>query len=123
RLHPMPLVIAMQAAIPAAGDPAVAIDSDTWLSPGSMDAARRAAGAALAAVDAVMAGECAAAFCAIRPPGHHAEPARPMGFCLFNSVALAALRARDLHGARRVAVVDFDVHHGNGTEAAFRGQS
>jgi acetoin utilization deacetylase AcuC-like enzyme len=87
-----------------------------------MDAARRAAGATLAAVDAVMTGACEAAFCAVRPPGHHAESARPMGFCLFNSAALAAFRARDAHGAQRVAVVDFDVHHGNGTEAAFRGQ-
>jgi acetoin utilization deacetylase AcuC-like enzyme len=76
-------------------------------------------GGALRAVDAVVGGEAKNAFCASRPPGHHAEPARAMGFCLFNNVAVAALHARARHGAERVAVVDFDVHHGNGTQAAF----
>jgi acetoin utilization deacetylase AcuC-like enzyme len=96
-----------------------AIDADTVLSPGSGEAALRAAGAVCAAVDAVMAGEATNAFCAVRPPGHHAEPERAMGFCLFNSVAIGARRAREAHGLERVAVVDFDVHHGNGTQAAF----
>jgi acetoin utilization deacetylase AcuC-like enzyme len=85
----------------------------------SGEAALRAAGAVAAAVDAVIAGEAANAFCAVRPPGHHAEPGRSMGFCLFNNVAVGALRARAAHGLARVAVIDFDVHHGNGTQAAF----
>jgi acetoin utilization deacetylase AcuC-like enzyme len=87
--------------------------------PASGRAALRAAGAVVAAVDAVIAGEADNAFCAVRPPGHHAEPGRPMGFCLFNNIAIGALRARDVHGVERVAVVDFDVHHGNGTQARF----
>ncbi len=82
-------------------------------------AALRAAGAVVAAVDAVVAGEADNAFCAVRPPGHHAEPGRAMGFCLFNNVAIGALRARAAHGLARVAVIDFDVHHGNGTQARF----
>lgn len=97
----------------------VQFDSDTFMGPSSLEAARRAAGAGVAAVDAVMAGEAQNAFIACRPPGHHAEPERAMGFCLFNSAAIAAMHARAAHGAKRVAVVDFDVHHGNGTEAAF----
>jgi acetoin utilization deacetylase AcuC-like enzyme len=97
----------------------VAIDADTVLSPASGAAALRAAGAVVAAVDAVMAKEADNAFCAVRPPGHHAEPGRAMGFCLFNNVAIGALRAREVHGLARVAVIDFDVHHGNGTQAAF----
>ena len=97
----------------------VQLDRDTVASPGSVAAALRAAGGAVAAVDAVMEGWAEAAFVAVRPPGHHAEPSRAMGFCLFNSVAVAAHRARDRWGLRRVAVVDFDVHHGNGTEAMF----
>lgn len=95
------------------------LDEDTVASPGSVAAALRAAGGAVAAVDAVMERWAEAAFVAVRPPGHHAEPSRAMGFCLFNSVAVAAHRARDRWGLRRVAVVDFDVHHGNGTEAMF----
>jgi acetoin utilization deacetylase AcuC-like enzyme len=95
------------------------LDPDTVLSPGSWEAALRAVGASLRAVDQVMAGEADNAFCAVRPPGHHAEPSRAMGFCLFNTVAIAALHARAKHGAERVAVIDFDVHHGNGTQAAF----
>ncbi|MGH6989511.1 MAG: histone deacetylase family protein, partial [Stellaceae bacterium] len=96
-----------------------AIDADTIVSPNSGEAALRAAGAVVAAVDGVMAGEFDNAFCAVRPPGHHAEPNRAMGFCLFNNIAIGAARARYHHGCDRVAVVDFDVHHGNGTAAAF----
>ncbi len=97
----------------------VAIEGDTVMSPASGEAALRAVGSVCAAVDAVMAGEGDNAFCAVRPPGHHAEPGRSMGFCLFNNVVLGAERARREHGLGRVAVVDFDVHHGNGTQAAF----
>ena len=93
-------------------------DADTFMGPSSLEAARRAAGAAVAATEAVMKGEAKNAFIAARPPGHHATPERAMGFCIFNSAAIAAMHARTL-GAERVAVVDFDVHHGNGTEAAF----
>jgi len=117
RVHPGDLIDALLAAVPASGH--VGIDADTIMSPGSGEAALRAAGAVCAAVDAVIAGEAGNAFCAVRPPGHHAEPRRPMGFCLFNNVAVGALRARDVHGCRRVAVIDFDVHHGNGTQALF----
>ncbi len=95
------------------------IDADTAMSPGSVEAALRAAGAVVFAVDEVMAGRARNAFCAIRPPGHHAEPDQAMGFCLFNNVAIGALHARDAHGLKRPAVIDFDVHHGNGTQAAF----
>ncbi len=96
----------------------IAIDADTIMSAGSQVAALRAAGGAVAGVDAVMDGWARAAFVAVRPPGHHAEPDRAMGFCLFNNAAIAAHHARS-RGAQRVAVVDFDVHHGNGTQAAF----
>jgi acetoin utilization deacetylase AcuC-like enzyme len=96
-----------------------AIDADTVLSPGSGEAALRAAGACVAAVDAVMQGEAQNAFCAVRPPGHHAEPHHAMGFCIFNNVAIAAVHARRVHKIQRIAVIDFDVHHGNGTQAAF----
>jgi acetoin utilization deacetylase AcuC-like enzyme len=89
------------------------------MSAGSAEAALHAAGAAVAGVDAVMEGWASAAFAAVRPPGHHAEPSRPMGFCLFNNAAVAALHARARWGVQRVAVVDFDVHHGNGTQAMF----
>ncbi|MFN0217947.1 MAG: histone deacetylase family protein [Hyphomicrobium sp.] len=95
------------------------IDGDTVVSPGTWEAARRAVGAGLAAVDSVMVGEAANAFCEVRPPGHHAESNRAMGFCLFSNVAIAAHYARAKHGADRVAVVDFDVHHGNGTQEIF----
>ncbi len=95
------------------------IDGDTVMSAGSAEAALRAAGAVCAAIDSVMAGEIDNAFCAVRPPGHHAEPGRAMGFCLFNNVAVGALYAREKHALGRIAVVDFDVHHGNGTQAAF----
>ena len=96
------------------------LDGDTLLCAYSYKAALGAAGAALAATDAVLAGELANAFCAIRPPGHHARPTEPMGFCLFNNVAIAALHALDVHGLERVAIIDFDVHHGNGTAETFR---
>ncbi len=96
-----------------------ALDADTVMSTGSTAAALRAAGAAVAAVDAVMGGDVGAAFAAVRPPGHHAEPSRAMGFCFFNNAAIAAAHARAQWGLRRVAVVDFDVHHGNGTQAMF----
>jgi acetoin utilization deacetylase AcuC-like enzyme len=92
------------------------IDGDTFMSPGSVDAAYRAAGAAVRAVDMVLGGEAPNAFCAVRPPGHHAEKETAMGFCLFGNAALAAKHALDHHGVKRVAVVDFDVHHGNGTQ-------
>ena len=95
------------------------LDPDTVLAPGSAEAALRAAGAGIAAVDAVMHGEARRVFCAVRPPGHHATPSAAMGFCLFNNVAVAAAHACDKHGLARVAVVDFDVHHGNGTQAIF----
>ena len=97
------------------------IDPDTMMSPGSYHAALRAAGAAVAATDAVIAGTYDNAFCSVRPPGHHAEPARAMGFCFFNNIAIAARHALEVHGLERVAIIDFDVHHGNGTEAAFSG--
>ncbi len=103
----------------APGGGMVRLDPDTFMGAHSLDAARRAAGAGIAAVDALYAGEARNAFVAARPPGHHAEPERAMGFCLFNSAAIAALHARAAHGARKIAVVDFDVHHGNGTEAMF----
>ena len=117
RVHPESYVTDILAAIPAQGQ--TGLDMDTIVSPGSGEAALRAAGAVCAAVDAVAAGQADNAFCAARPPGHHAEPNRAMGFCLFNSVAIGALQARVVHGHHRVAVVDFDVHHGNGTQAAF----
>src|ERR1700722_11683626 len=117
RVHPRRFVERPLAAVPEAGH--VGIDADTVMSPQSGEAALHAAGAVVAAVDAVVAGEADNAFCAVRPPGHHAEPNRAMGFCLFNSVAVGALRARQVHGLARVAVIDFDVHHGNGTQAAF----
>jgi acetoin utilization deacetylase AcuC-like enzyme len=117
RVHPRGFVEALLAAIPQSG--LAGIDADTIICPRSGEAALRAAGAVTAAVDAVMNGEAKSAFCAVRPPGHHAEPARAMGFCLFNNVAVGAARARALHGIARVAVIDFDVHHGNGTQAMF----
>ena len=106
----------------AAGGPNHAqIDPDTALNVHTWTAALRAAGAAIAATDAVMAGEMTNAFCAVRPPGHHAEHAKAMGFCFFNNIAIAAKYALERHGLKRVAIVDFDVHHGNGTEDIVRG--
>ena len=117
RVHPRNYVDQILAAIPESGR--VQLDPDTSVCPASGEAGLRASGAVCAAVDAVMAGEAANAFCAVRPPGHHAEPGRPMGFCFFNNVAVGALQAREAYGLTRVAVVDFDVHHGNGTQAMF----
>ncbi|MGO4779126.1 histone deacetylase family protein, partial [Lysobacter sp. 2RAB21] len=95
------------------------LDPDTVLAPGSAEAALRAAGAGVAAVDAVIKGEDKRVFCAVRPPGHHATIDAAMGFCLFNNIAVAAAHACEKHGLTRVAVIDFDVHHGNGTQAIF----
>lgn len=95
------------------------IDGDTVVSPGTWEAARRAVGAGLDAVDLVASGEAANAFCQVRPPGHHAESKLAMGFCLFNNIAIAAHYARAKHGMERVAIIDFDVHHGNGTQEIF----
>ena len=117
RVHPSTFVRAVLEAMPKSGH--AAFDADTICSPGSREAALRASGAVVAAVDAVASGEVRNAFCAVRPPGHHAEPMQPMGFCIFNNVAVGALHAREAHGLERVAVVDFDVHHGNGTQAMF----
>jgi acetoin utilization deacetylase AcuC-like enzyme len=119
QVHPRDYVDAILSMSPAEGE-SIRLDPDTVMSAGSVEAAQRAAGAAVHAVDAVMGDGCVrAAFAAVRPPGHHAEPRRPMGFCLFNSVAVAALHSRARWGTQRVAVVDFDVHHGNGTQAMF----
>ena len=117
RAHSAAFVEALLDAVPAEGR--VRVDPDTLMSPDSGEASLRAAGAMVAAVDAVMAGDADNAFCAVRPPGHHAEAARSMGFCMFNNVAVGALHAREELGADKVAVVDFDVHHGNGTQAIF----
>ena len=100
-------------------DGMIPLDPDTHMSNGSLDAGLRAAGGAIQCVDQVMSGASHRAFLAARPPGHHAEPDRPMGFCLFSSAAIAAQHARATYGLTRVAVLDFDVHHGNGTQAAF----
>ena len=117
RVHDRNYVLAVLEAIPAEGRQS--LDGDTHVSPGSGEAALRAAGAVCAAVDAVAGGDARNAFCAVRPPGHHAEAATAMGFCLFNNVAVGAAHARAEHGIGRAAVIDFDVHHGNGTQAMF----
>ena len=114
RCHPASYVSEVKAALPADGF--VQLDGDTYLSPGSLDAVYRAVGAAIRGVDMVLGGEAPNAFAAVRPPGHHAETATPMGFCVFGTVAIAAKHALDHHGLSRVAIVDFDVHHGNGTQ-------
>ena len=114
RCHSAEYIAKIRAASPGQGS--VQLDADTHMSPGTLQAALRAVGAAVAAVDLVMAGKVHNAFCATRPPGHHAETGRPMGFCLFGNVAIAAKHALDHHGLHRVAIVDFDVHHGNGTQ-------
>ena len=114
RCHPAGYLARVKAAVPAEGW--AQLDADTFLSPGSFDAAMRAVGGICAAVDAVLSGEAKTAFVAGRPPGHHAERDVAMGFCLFGMVAIGAKRALDHHGLGRVAIVDFDVHHGNGTQ-------
>jgi acetoin utilization deacetylase AcuC-like enzyme len=117
RVHDRSFIEQILASVPSSGYRR--IDADTVMSPGSGEAALRAAGAACAAVDALLAREAANAFCALRPPGHHAEPVRAMGFCLFNQVAIGARHALAAHDVARVSIFDFDVHHGNGTQAAF----
>ena len=117
RVHDARFVDAILKAVP--DDGYVRIDADTIMSPASGEAALCQAGAVCAAVDAVIAGEADNAMCALRPPGHHAEPDRAMGFCLFNGIAVGAMQAIAAHGIERVSIYDFDVHHGNGTQAAF----
>jgi acetoin utilization deacetylase AcuC-like enzyme len=117
RAHPMRYVTTIRDATPKEG--LVRIDADTAMSPGSFAAALRAAGGALHAVDEVMSKNADNAFVATRPPGHHAETERPMGFCLYNNAAIAARHAQKQHGAEHVAIVDFDVHHGNGSQEIF----
>jgi acetoin utilization deacetylase AcuC-like enzyme len=114
RIHPASYLDMLRTALPEEG--IAQLDADTFISAGSLDAAFRGAGACVRAVDMVLAGEVGNAFCATRPPGHHAETDKAMGFCLFGNAALAAKHALDHHGLDRVAVVDFDVHHGNGTQ-------
>jgi acetoin utilization deacetylase AcuC-like enzyme len=119
-VHPQSHIDALCAAEPkAAGDPLVYVDSDTVISHGSIEAALRSVGAAVDAVDRVMAGKAGNAFCATRPPGHHAGFKTAEGFCLFSNAAIAAKYSQAKHGAERIAVVDFDVHHGNGTQDIF----
>jgi acetoin utilization deacetylase AcuC-like enzyme len=119
RVHPAEYVRAIREISPQAGT--VHLDPDTAMNQWSLNAALRAAGAAVMATDLVMTRKHDAAFCAVRPPGHHACRARPMGFCIFNNVAVAARHAVHQHGLERVAIIDFDVHHGNGTEDIFEG--
>jgi acetoin utilization deacetylase AcuC-like enzyme len=114
RCHPATYITDLRSALPDTGHRQ--IDGDTFMSPGSLDAAFRAVGAVAKAVDMVMSGEAGNAFAAIRPPGHHAEKTTAMGFCLFGNVSIGAKYALEHHGLKRVAVVDFDVHHGNGTQ-------
>src|SRR6266566_3918392 len=115
--HPMDYVEQIRDATPQQG--IVQLDADTSMSPGSFEAALRAAGGAVFAVDEIMAKRAANAFVATRPPGHHAETALPFGFCLFNNAAIAARYAQAQHGVERSAIVDFDVHHGNGSQEIF----
>jgi len=119
RVHPIEYVRAIRDAAPDEGT--VHLDPDTAMNPWTLQAALRAAGAAVLAVDLVLQKKVATAFCAVRPPGHHACRARPMGFCIFNNVAVAARHAVHAYGLDRVAIIDFDVHHGNGTEDIFEG--
>jgi len=121
RVHSRNHVEAIRAAIPESGY--ARLDPDTVVGPKSLLAAYRAAGAVVAAVDLVMGGEMESAFCGVRPPGHHAESSRAMGFCLFNNIAVGAAHALEAYGLERVAIVDFDVHHGNGTEDIFQDES
>ena len=117
RVHPLEYIEALRAATPTQGH--TVIDQDTSMSPGTFEAALRSAGGAIFAVDEVMTRKVRNAFVATRPPGHHAELATPMGFCFFNNVAVAARHAQAIYGADRIAIMDFDVHHGNGTQHIF----
>src|SRR5688500_1993838 len=119
RVHPLEYVKAIRDAAPRSGT--VHLDLDTAMNPHTLQAALRAAGAAVLGVDLVLSKKFSSSFSAVRPPGHHACRARPMGFCIFNTVAVAARHALEAHGLERVAVIDFDVHHGNGTEDIFEG--
>lgn len=119
RAHPVEYVEEILSIVPVNG--IHHLDPDTAMCPGTVKAALRAAGAGVLATDLVMTEQVENSFCAVRPPGHHAERARAMGFCFFNNVAVAARHALDAHGLERVAIVDFDVHHGNGTEDIFSG--
>jgi acetoin utilization deacetylase AcuC-like enzyme len=119
RVHPPEYVRAIREAAPEQGT--IHLDPDTAMNPHTLSAALRAAGAAVLATDLVMQDKVKTAFCSVRPPGHHACRARPMGFCIFNNVAVAARHAIHEHGVARVAIIDFDVHHGNGTEDIFEG--
>jgi len=121
RVHDPGYVDAIEASVPERG--LIHLDPDTAMNPHSYHAALRAAGAVVKASDMVMSGEVENAFCNVRPPGHHAERARAMGFCFFNNVAVGAAHALEKHGLERVAIVDFDVHHGNGTEDIFRDEA
>ena len=121
RVHTAAYLDALAALSPASGY--VRVDPDTIIGPGSLQAARRAAGAVVAATDLVLSGEMASAFCCVRPPGHHAESRRGMGFCLYNNIAVGAAHALATHGLARIAIVDFDVHHGNGTEDIFKDEN
>ena len=116
-VHSRDYIATIEAESPASG--LHYLDPDTAMNAHSLTAARHAAGAVVLATDLVIRGECRTAFCAVRPPGHHAERRRAMGFCLFNNVAVGAAHALSVHGIERVAIVDFDVHHGNGTEDIF----
>jgi acetoin utilization deacetylase AcuC-like enzyme len=117
RVHPLEYIEALRAATPTQGR--TVIDQDTSMSPGTFEAALRSAGGAVFAVDEVMSRKVRNAFVATRPPGHHAERATPMGFCFFNNAAVAARHAQAAYGAEQIAIVDFDVHHGNGTQHIF----
>jgi acetoin utilization deacetylase AcuC-like enzyme len=117
--HPMDYIESIRNASPGEGEGMVRLDADTTMSAGSFEAALRGAGGAMRAVDEVMNQKAANAFVAVRPPGHHAETARPMGFCLFNNAAIAARYAQDRYEVERAAIVDFDVHHGNGSQEIF----
>ena len=118
-VHPMDYLEAIREAGPSEDEGMIRLDADTSMSPGSLEAALRAVGGGVLAVDEVMNQKATNAFVAVRPPGHHAETARPMGFCLFNSVAIAARYAQNKYGIERAAIVDFDVHHGNGSQDIF----